>query len=195
VSRFPIYLPRGASRVGALQASLDGRLGHCDYSLFYMSEFGPSTPLDESPDADLQTDFRVVCQLGRLQLAEGEQFLRVIYCDEFLLGSNVDKDVPFLAKAHRPIEWRDARRLFGDGHKLCLVRKAKGLLERVDAADDHIVEDSLGEMVAITYEFEKFDPALFALMNAPMRMNKEFRGEKPEETKEEEEAADGEDHT
>jgi hypothetical protein len=191
VSRFPVYLPRLGSQVKSLREELDKEIGHADYSLFYMTDFGPTLPIDDFPDDELRGTFRIVCQIGRLRIADDEQLLRVIYCDEFLLGSNSEKDIPFLKKAEKPTAWKDVKAMF-EHQTLCLVKKGESHLERIDADDEFVLDGSKGEMVAVTYEFEKFDPSLYTLINAPMRMRKEFQdddgeGETNEEEEEEEE--------
>jgi hypothetical protein len=157
-----------------------------------MTDVGPTLPIDDAPDDDLRRMFRIVCQIGRLRIADDEQLLRVIYCDEFLLGSNLEKDIPFLRKAAKPIAWKDVKAMF-ENQTLCLVKKGDSHLERIDADDEFVLNGSKGEMVAVTYEFEKFDPSLYALMNAPLRMRKEFQDDYTEdETDKEEQEEEGE---
>jgi hypothetical protein len=193
VSRFPIYLPRLGSHVKSLRQELDTEMGHADYSLFYMTDVGPTLPIDDAPHEELRERFRIICQIGRLRIADDEQLLRVIYCDEFLLGSNSEKDIPFLAKAAKPVAWKDVKAMF-ENQTLCLVKKGVSHLERIDADGEFLLDGSEGEMVAVTYEFDKFDPSLYAVMNTPLRMRKEFQDDDVEdgtnEGKEEEEEAE-----
>jgi hypothetical protein len=195
--RFPVYLEPDAARARDLRKGVSGRLGSEDFSVFYMTERGPTEPIGD--DEEMRVNCRIVAQMGRIDPLDGEteMFLRVLYTDAYLFGAEGDDDVPFVLKVARPILWRDARGLFAE-KSATLVRRGRHF-EKVTADEDYVIDGTKGEMVAIVYDIGANDAARAAVASGPpLRMRKEFQegadeqgtdaGEEDEE--EEEEATD-----
>jgi ubiquitin C-terminal hydrolase len=198
LKRFPVYLPRGAARVSDLRAEIDERLGNKDYSLIYITDHGPKGPIGD--DKEVTVNCRIVAQLGRIDPLDetSQMFLKVLYTDSFLFGSDGENDIPFILRVPCPIKWKDVQALC-EGKTITLVRRGKQHLEKVTADDDYWIDGTKKEMVAITYDIDVNEPARLATSaGAPLRMRKEFHDgaeeedRTPSEAEEEEEGEEDE---
>jgi hypothetical protein len=161
--------------------------------MVYMTDNGPTEPIGD--EEEVRVNCRVVAQVGRIDplSGDGEMFLRVLYTDTFLFGSEAEDDVPFVLRVQRPIAWRDARALFQDMNAM-LVRRGRHI-EKVTADEDYVIDGTKSEMVAIVYEIGANEVVRAAASTAPpLRMRKEFQdGADDQETEAGEEEDEEED--
>lgn len=148
VSRFPIYLPRGACTLSSLRVSLVNRLKTESFIIYYVSD-GIPTSILTSPDEELSPFKRIFCQLG----IDGDTFIPVVYCDTLLLTCSSTDDLPYLLKIQTPLTFSQLRLSFSavDQSHLTIVRKTDWKLEEIHHGDTTTITGAEGEMVAITH--------------------------------------------
>ena len=150
IDRFPVHLPRGASRVHDLRATIGKRCSTGAYLLYYVRDGLPITTLPTDDD-ELMLNTRIFAQLGTsIDNPDVEMLVPVIHCDPLFL-SHQNGRLPYLLKTKKPTSFGDILQMFSnsDQSHMTILRNTAWKLTEVYHSDDTILSPT--DLIAITH--------------------------------------------
>ena len=148
IDRFPVHLPRGASRVHDLRAIIGKRFTTDDYLLYYVRDGLPITTLPADDDELISN--RIFAQLGTsIGNPDTEMLVPVIHCDSLFLTHQ--NQLPYLIKTKKPTSFGEIVQMFSnsDQRHMTIVRNTAWKLTEVHHSPDTLISPT--DLLAITH--------------------------------------------